>query len=118
MEHDQNIICELIDLSTSCGIQATHMACIVDHCVSERHIQRCIKNKKPPSSALHRAVIEDILMALRYAYATKKLPLVSSSTDYGTTRPEQLRGFKAAKTNTLKESLNDARTLLTAGGGR
>lgn len=105
---------ELIDLATSCGVCATHMALATNNMLSTRTFQRMIVNKKLPVSPLHAIVVGDILVALRYAYATKTLP-IPLSVMAGLTTQQRVHSKKCAVVASLQDALHESRKILEPG---
>ena len=109
-----NDVTELIDLASICGVCSTHMARATNNMLSERTIQRMIKTKNQPRSPLHRIVIGDILVALRYAYARKTLP-VRLPLPAAETPQQRAKTHKAAVVAIIEEALYESRKILESG---
>ena len=100
----ETMLDELIDMATICCVTPHEIAGASNYMLSRRHVSRSMTNRKPPSSPLQRLVLADILMALKWAYATSTLPL---HTDFGLSNGENGGRHRklVATVDAIKEAL-------------
>ena len=99
-------------LATHCKVSYREMADATHNTVSYSSFRRVLRDKKLPRNLLHREAVLRILMGLRLAHATHRLPLDKDA----------FRGTAQAKTALIKrhtvriiqESANHARRIVEA----
>lgn len=98
---------ELKLLMTRTGVTASVMAGAVNYMLGRSSIYHWLKADKLPTSQLHQAVLRDILVGLRYAFAYR-VTVVKPATAYHGSSPKR-------NAQRLADAITELRSCINAG---